>query len=187
MKLKQTVLFVAALLLATTAFSGDRHYKTEVKMAAGGDETLVVLDSEEMGFDPYDMQVGENRSFVDKNGRAVLLTRSEDGLTIEVDGKTIDVMSFGGVHDRAIRISDAVAAHDVDVRVLHDTMVVDSVDPDAVMIFSGKEIDAATQQLIRTALESTGHGSVSFAGSSEHGVHQVVVTEEIHEMEKIVE
>ncbi len=190
MKLKQTAVFVAAALFATTAFSGDKHHKTEIKVVAGGsgNEAIVVLDSDELGFDPYEMQVGENRSFVDKSGRAVLVTRSEDGLTIEADGKTIDVTAFGGAHDQAVRVHGNADMHDIDVKVLHDTMIVDVAASDAVMIFSGKEIDDATQQLIRSALESAGHSNVSFAGGSDGGgLHQIVVTEKLHEVRELVE
>ena len=47
------------------------------------------------------------------------------------------------------------------------------------MIFSSKEIDAATQQVIRTALESAGHSDVSFAGSDEDGSHHVRIIKKV--------
>ena len=69
---------------------------------------------------------------------------------------------------------------DVDHHVMHDgdapNVMIETMDGEGVMIFSGKEIDDATQQIIRTALESAGHAYVHFAGGDgdvPHGGHVV--------------
>ena len=54
---------------------------------------------------------------------------------------------------------------------------------ESVMIFSGKTIDEATQQIIRTALESAGHENVHFAGDEEGGPHGLHVVSGVVEME----
>jgi len=80
MNAKQTATLLATVLFATAAYSSENPH--------------------------HNMQVGDNRSVVDKNGRSILVTRAEENFSFDIDGKTID---------------------------------------------------AATQQIIRTALESTGH------------------------------
>lgn len=192
MKFKQFAVFVVIGLFATTVWSGEeRHEKIEVKVISdgGSDGTHLVLDSEELGFNLQDMQVGENQSVVDKDGRAVLITRNEDGYSFEVDGKTIDMPAFDGHVEKKVWVRKGGSAPEVDVRVMHKgdgmhpgmaphAMMEDG----GVMIISGKEIDAATQQLIRTALESAGHESVHFAGGGEGGPHRIHVTEKVVEV-----
>lgn len=174
MKFKQVAVLAATVLFATAAFSGDKvHQKMEIKVVSddGSGESVVVLDSDTLGFDMHEMQVGENRSVVDKNGRAVLITRNEDGFALDVDGKTIDLPAIRRHHD------GKVWAHQGG----------DPMGKDGVLIFSGKEIDAATQELIRTTLATAGHNEVRFADGSEGGPHQVHVIKEIHEKQKISE
>ena len=163
MNAKQTATLLATFLLATAAYAGEQeHHKMEIKVIAddGDGETHLTLDSDDLGFSLEDMQVGENRSITDKAGRPVLITRTDDGYSFNVDGKTIDMPAFGkhGKHGDASHV------------------MIKKMDGEGVMIFSGKEIDDATQQIIRTALESAGHENVHFAGGdgdAPHGVHVV--------------
>lgn len=193
MKFKQFAVFVVIGLFAATVWSGEEsHQKIEIKVISddGGDRTHFVLDSDELDFNLHDMQVGENQSVVDKEGRAVLITRTEDGFSFEVDGKTIDMPAFDELHEKNVWINKGEFAPDVDVdvRVMHKGMRMHPgmaphamMEDEGVMIISGKEIDAATQQVIRIALESAGHDSVHFVGGGEGGQHQ------IHVIEKVVE
>ena len=165
MKFKQFAVFVVIGLFAATVWSGEEtHQRIEVKVISddGGDRTHFVLDSDELGFSLHDMQVGENQSVVDKEGRAVLITRTEDGFSFEVDGQIIDMPAFDGMHP-------SMAPH---------AMMAD----EGVMIISGKEIDEATQQVIRTALESAGHEGVHFVGGGDGGPHQVRVIKRVVEV-----
>lgn len=189
MRLKQVAMVFVTVLFATAAFSGDKvREKIEIKVVSddSGGESVVVLDSETLGFNMHDMQVGENRSVVDKNGRAVLITRKEDGFTLDVDGKTIDLPAVRGHHEHKIR---AHGAHDsgVDIRVVKAHADGDAMAMGGVLIFSGKEIDAATQDIIRTALEAAGHGDVRFADGKDGGPAQVHVIREVHEVREISE
>jgi len=193
MKFKQCAVIVVMGLFATTVWSGEEnHQKIEIKVISddGGDRTRFVLDSDDLGFNLHDMQVGENQSVVDKEGRAVLITRNEDGFSFEVDGKTIEMPAFDGLHEKNVWVSKGEFAPDVDVdvRVMHKGMGMHPgmapyvmMEDEGVMIISGKEIDAATQQIIRTALESAGHESIHFVGGGEGRPHQV------HVIEKVVE
>lgn len=181
MTIKQIAVFTATLLFATAAIAGeDHHAKVEIKVISddGDGNTHLVLDSDEMDFNLHDMQVGENQSVIDKEGRAVLITRTEDGFAFEVDGKTIDMPD--------ITAPDANAT-DVDVHVIRNHIGKPPAphamtDMDGVMIISGKEIDDATQQVIRIALESAGHESVHFAGGHGGGPHQVKVVSKVIEV-----
>lgn len=108
MTFKQFAVFVVMGLFATTVWSGEEsHQKIEIKVISddGGDRTHLVLDSDELGFNLHDMQLGENQSVVDKEGRAVLITRTEDGFTFEVDGKTIEMPAFDGLHERKVWVN----------------------------------------------------------------------------------
>ncbi len=152
----------------------------------GTGESVVVLDSDTLGFDMRDMQVGENRSVVDNNGRAVLITRNEHGFSLNVDGETIDLPAVRGDHDEKIWAS---GGHDseLDVHVVQARVDSDPVAMDGVLIFSGKEIDAATQDLIRTTLEAAGHSDVRFTDGKDGGPHRVHVIKEVHEATEISE
>ncbi len=174
MKLKQLVVLLVTVLFASAAYSGDKaHHKMEIKVVSddGSGETSVVLDSDELGFDLNDMQVGENRSVIDKEGRPILITRNEDGYTLDVDGKSIDLPPMDHAEHAMMR-----KAHMKGQRkhhVMRESM-------QGVMIISGEEIDEATQAVIRTALESAGHTEVHFAGGHDGGPHQVhVIREEV--------
>ena len=186
MKIKQLAVFVVIGLFATTVWSGEKaHHEMKIAIVEldGDDEIRIELDSDELGFNLHDMQVGENRSIVDKEGRSILVTRGEENFTFEVDGKTIDMPAFDG-HDGAnvwVSKGDFTSDVDVDVRVMHDGMAPMAMGMEGVMIVSEKEIDEATQQIIRTALESAGHEKVHFAGGHEGGPHQV------HVIKKVVE
>lgn len=188
MKFKQVAMLAAALLFAATAYSGDKsHHKIEIKVATdkGNGERVVSLDSDALDFDMHEMQVGENRSVVDKNGTPVLITRTEKGFTLDVEGETIELPSFDRhpaelAHVKAARHFKIDHGSDVDVRV-------EAMESEGVLIFSGKEIDEATQQIIRSALESAGHSNVRFAGGDDDGPHQVRVIKEIHEVHEVSE
>ena len=174
MNAKQTATLLATILFATAAYSGEQeHHKMEIKVIAddGDGATHLTLDSDELGFNLHDMQVGENRSIIDKEGRSILVTRTEENFSFNIDGKTIELPVFDGHGDGNVWASKVDHVEDIDVRVMHDA--------EGVMIFSGKEIDEATQQIIRTALESAGHENVQFAGGGDGGPHGVHVVRKV--------
>ena len=187
MNTKQTASLLATILFATAAYSGEnQHHKMEIKVIAddGGDATHLTLDSDDLGFNLHDMQVGENRSIVDKEGRSIFVTRTEENFSFDIDGKTIEIPVFDGHEDGNVWVSKGDHTSDIDVRVMHDGMAPDVMfNDEAVMIFSGKTIDEATQQIIRTALESAGHETVRFAGGDDGGPHGVHVVKKVVEVE----
>lgn len=183
MKFRKLVLLSASLGLAATALANEDATSSIAIAVAGhemGDETRVMLNSEELGFDLHDMQVGENRSVVDASGRNILITREVEGFKFDIDGKEVAVPLFEGGHTGAVWLGDAMAHEDVQVHVMSDMSTATAPAMEDVMIFSGKPIDDATQQAIKTMLEAAGHGSdVRFVDreSSMGGMHGVKVIE----------
>jgi len=184
---KQIATLLATVLFAAVAYGGEKeHHKMEIKIIAddGDGETHLTLDSDDLGFNLHDMQVGENRSIVDKEGRSILVTRGEENFSFDIDGKTIEMPALDGHDGRNVWVSKGDHREDVNVHVIrggmpHPRMM----DDEGVVIFSGKEIDAATQQVIRTALESAGHENVHFAGGPEGGPHGLHVIDRVVEVE----
>ena len=164
MAFSKIVVSVAAIGLFGVAIAQDQ---TRVQIEVIADDTdhevvRIELDSDDMDFNLHDMQEGENRSIVDKDGRAILVTRNADGYSFDVDGKTIDMplMADG-----------------------HHGKVGKPVHMDGTMIMTGKPVDEATQQAIRSLLESAGHGSeVRFV--DREGIHE---KHQVHVIEKRVE
>lgn len=145
----------------------------------GEGETRIELDSDELGFNLHDMQEGENRSIVDENGQSILVTREADGFSFEVDGKTIKMPAIHGHHHGPVWI-DGEGVEDVDIHVMRDMKFKGMHDPNNVMIMSGKPIDEATQQAIKSLLEQAGHDSeIRFIDreSRPGGPHRIKVIE----------
>jgi hypothetical protein len=149
---------------------------------AGGDVTMAI-NSEELGFNLHDMQEGENRSIIDESGRSILVTRTVDGFTFNIDGEIVEMPAlFGGRH--GMLWSEDGEEVDVNVHVMHRTQVVGRHDMDGTMIISAKPIDDATQQQIKLLLESAGYESdVNFIDREAAHDGQVI----IKRIEKTVE
>lgn len=158
MNFGKLLLSVVAVGLASAALAEDD----------GGNERNFKINSDDLGFDLQEMQEGENRSIVDESGKNILVTRTSDGFSFNIDGETIDLPALHGEgHHGMVWVGDGDAS-EVDVHVMHDTNVTmmhemnDTMINDT-MIISGKPIDAATQQAIRDLLGSSGYASeVSF-------------------------
>jgi hypothetical protein len=167
--------FVASL--AGAVYAGETEHR-EIVVAVEADDAdgkfKFRFDSDNAGFDLDDLQVGESRSIVGEAGEAALITREEDGYRIEVNGKTIEMpLLMNGDHDSRVWVSKE-GVDDIDVHVFdakpHSM--------DGTVIISDKPIDEATRTLIRSTLESAGHGQgVTFidAESRDGGEHHVKV------------
>lgn len=179
--LKTIASTVAILCFAAASFAAE-EIKTKMHIEVIDDSAdgaiQIKLDSDDMGFNLHDMQVGENRSIVDESGKSILITRKESGFVFDVDGETIEMPMFDGDHHGAVWVSDG-HGKDVDVHVMKDVDFVKAESMDGIMIMSGKPIDEATQQAIKSLLESAGHGSeVNFINHEQHhgdGEHHVKV------------
>ena len=185
MKLNQLAVLLATVVFAAAAFSGEPgHRKIELVVVDSADssETRIQLDSDDLEIRLHDMVLGQNQSIVDKDGRAILITRVEDGFTFDVDGKTIRMPALGGYDGERVGIHKGSLMPDFDIRFMHHGMRGRTMDTDSVMIVSGAAIDEATQQLIRTTLESAGHSSVTFVGSDERGQRHIRIIKEVAEV-----
>jgi hypothetical protein len=180
MKLGKIALTIGALGLLGVALADEeakRKMAIQIVGDSADDEVRIELDSDDLGFSLHDMQEGENRSIVDKEGRTILISREADGFTFDVEGKTIRMPSFKGTDHGAVWIGDE-HGEDVDVHVMHKKKIMSDDGMDGIIVMSGKPIDEATQQAIKALLESAGHVSeVHFIDhdSPHGGPHQVRV------------
>ncbi len=139
---------VAALGLASGAFAGDEgHMSMSIAVVddATHEEVRVDLDDATLGFSLEDMQVGENRAVVDKNGQNVLITREENGFKFDVDGKTIRTPLHhapqpGPAHRAPLPPLPPIAPGS-----------------SGTTIISSEPIDEATRQAIEDLLAAAGH------------------------------
>lgn len=161
MRFARIALTASAIGLAGVALASE-EIKTKIAIAVVDDnadgEVRIELDSDELGFNLHDMQEGENRSIVDKSGKTILITREADGFVFGVDGKTIKMPTFDRNHQSGVWFDDG-HADDVDFHVMHRAPFMAAGSMDGIMIRSGKPIDEATQQAIKSLLESAGHGN----------------------------
>lgn len=181
---RKILLFLSALGLATTALAGEaRHTSLSIAVVddATHDEVRVDLDDETLGFNLADMQVGENRAVVDKNGQNVLITREEQGYRFDVDGKTIRAPLHHGPHDGeydVVVMGAPHAAHDGSAPLAPRPPLAPALK--GTMILSARPIDAETQRAIEDLLRSAGHDSdVRFIdhSASGHGKHELRIVE----------
>ncbi len=179
MNILKVTFAVAALMLASSAMAEEdmqMHIKIAIDDGSGGEGIFLNLDSETMGFALHDMQVGEIQSVVDESGRSILITREADGIKFEVDGKTIKMPLFDAGHD-AIWIDDG-SDKDIDVRIHRVGRFIGGDDSAGIMIISGKTIDDATQETIRTLLLSSGYDDgVDFmsGGETDGRMHKTII------------
>ncbi len=85
-----SALLLAILLAPALSFAAgepERQHRIAIKVAA--DDELIEIDGS-------DMEPGETRQSYTDSGKEVLVTRTEEGYRLEVDGKEIDVDLPGG-------------------------------------------------------------------------------------------
>ncbi|MDX1518102.1 MAG: hypothetical protein R3288_14745 [Woeseiaceae bacterium] len=163
---RKTLAFVAAIGLATNVFAGDeRHMSMSIAVIddATHEEVRVDLDDETLGFRLEDMQVGENRAVVDKNGQNVLITREENGFKFDVDGKTIRTPLHrahgGGEYDVVIDALRAESAEMPHKAPLPPLPLAPPLPPgsDGIAVISAEPISEETQRAIEELLRAEGH------------------------------
>ncbi len=96
MKPTHAILTVLAafLLVPAFAFAGERQM-----------EIKIVADGEVVEIDGDDFEAGETRQSFTESGKEVLITRTEDGFQLEIDGKEIDVDVPHGDHHAMFNMS----------------------------------------------------------------------------------
>lgn len=173
--------------IACSGYAGEQAKHVIAIDVVGEDDTEKVslkLNSEDLGFELDEMQVGETRSVVDEKGRAILITRSESGFSFDVNGKTIDMPDFtevNGENFHWVANSDDAA---MNVQVLHHNRTATLAGPGGTVIITSKPIDESTRLSIQAILESAGHGSeVDFIDHENSDDGQVF----IKKVEKVVD
>ena len=139
-----TAFAVGALAMTTVAVSASdsEHRTVMIKMDKSNDQDAVVdltVDGNAEAFTLPDLEVGETRTITTKSGNDIVVSKDEDGLTINLDGEEVDIPSFSG--NLGARIHRSSALHQ---------MIEDSVH------ISGVKLDDNQKQIIRDAFLAAG-------------------------------
>ncbi len=78
----------AAMSMSAAEPVHEKHTMVKLKVDGTGSDAIVLEDL-------HDLEVGESRSFPTESGKIVVATRTEQGLVLDVDGKTITIGGFG--------------------------------------------------------------------------------------------
>ncbi|MEL7184838.1 MAG: hypothetical protein AAFN50_00205 [Pseudomonadota bacterium] len=179
-------LLVAIFMVLTgvgIACAGEAEEKFKIKVVKSGDDGEHT--SQWVG-DPGELdglEVGESKTLED----GVVVTRTEEGLSFNINGEVVDVPKRHGRartmaimhkegHDDEIEVEVIKGGPHMAVRAhkMHD----------GIMIASGEAIDESTQETIRSVLASAGYESeVRFIDrASMHAKHVTVIEERIEEV-----
>ncbi len=87
------LLLLAAALAAIAVADAGENKRLELVVAQddGGEALVLRLDTAELGYEPFELVEGENRALMLDDGRSALMTRTADGLRIDVDGREIEI------------------------------------------------------------------------------------------------
>lgn len=80
---------VASLMAVTFSYAGEGHHKKEIKVDVGAGDAVVA--------DVSDLEIGDSRQLY-AGDKEVVITNTEDGLRIEVDGEVMDLGPLDGHH-----------------------------------------------------------------------------------------
>ncbi len=171
MKSLPVKVMAACLVLAATAAYADqeqREMKIVVARTAGDEATTIHwVGNDDPGFDMHAMQVGESQSIVDESGRAILITREQDGFRFEVDGETVTLPAIGEHGESLTVVEGSDVTADFDVEIISDGPPAAMHAGNTVMIFSDEPLDASIQESIRAVLQSAGRDdTVTFVDRS---------------------
>jgi hypothetical protein len=168
-------MIVGAALADDAAQTAEKEMTIQVVVAGDGtgEGATINWTSNDPNMDLHNMQIGESQSIVDDAGRAILVTKVEEGLKFDVDGESVVIPDMGehGTH-MALISADGINGidHDVDVQVIGSGHAMASPVTDGVMIITSEPLDAATQESIRAVLQSAGNNDeVTFIDGGNSG------------------
>jgi len=183
---------LAVLLTFGVAIADEVEKKMEIQVVVAGDEINWSSSSSDLDLDS--LAVGETKTIVNESGEAITVTRSDDGLSFDVNGETVMVpdvgmhgthMAFvghGGEHEEVdVEVFDMDDVN-ADIRVVRSGAVaIQAHHPEGVTIISGNSLDDSVKDSIRSVLISAGHDDdVTFIDSSgEGGPHVRVIKKKI--------
>jgi len=189
--LRTFTLFLWVCLIATAAVAGEEQ-RTHIKIAVAGDgkdHQVIEFNSQDSDIDLENLAVGESKSLTDTAGKEVTVTRTENGLEFDVDGKKIEIDHLpGGMHGEH-DIDIEIDGHDMDNIIIEkhkNVRVIKSDSTDGVTIISSNEIAAEARAKIEEILKNVGeNGDVMFIDGSElHDDMQAHENREIHIIKK---
>lgn len=100
MKTTHTLLTLLLMALAAPfAFAGEEpgvHRQIKIAVAAGDESVMIEAE---------DLEVGDSRQVFTDSGKEVLLTRTEEGYDLEIDGEKIDI-GMGPEGHHALRVGE---------------------------------------------------------------------------------
>ena len=179
-----------ALLFSGMTLSAEYIHERKLQIAiddgTGDGQFFIDMDDGD-ALDLDDLQLGETRSVVDNNGRPILITRTENGIELNVDGKQIALPDV----TQAVDANWVAGVADVEVDVAHAVRVERFGSERGVTIISGKEIDEATRSGIRSLLSSAGYSSdVNFVDGESMAIRidgaQGAMQQDVHRHVKVI-
>ncbi len=186
------LIVATSLLFTIPARAGESNAMWESRVViaehdgAGGEPIRIDLSGEELGFDLQDLQFGESRSVVDRSGRSILITRTEQGYDFEVDERTISMPAFEHPAE-GVAIVD-LSEGEFDVKVMNSGHAIAAAVPAGITVITPDPLDESTQASIRSVLQAAGHEeAVTFVDQStmpqghSTGAHAIkVIQKEVH-------
>lgn len=163
MSIKSFTVFLWFSLIGAAAVAGEGH-ETHIKIKVDSDGDVFEWHSDDSDLDLDGLEVGETRTLTSKDGKEATVTRTEDGLVFEADGKTIDIMKLHGDSGIPALHGD----HDVVIDTEKRIKIIKSGGNEAVTIISAAGIDADKKARIEAALEEAGvDGEILFLDGGE--------------------
>ncbi len=184
-KLISTLLFGSILATGLALAGGDKSEKIRIEIDddSGAAPLTLNLDSKAMGFSLSDIGEGESRSYVDADGRNILITRAEKGYKLNVDGRELDLpvfphVGFAAAGQHPIAIDMLEGQHHAMVMAEEFGDIEVDMDPGFTVI-PGRTLDDTTKQAIRDALAAAGiSDEIRFIDVDSKGPH--VVMKRVH-------
>lgn len=116
------------------ALAGEVHtveeHQVKVVVAGGGDAEVIQLDGD-------DLEVGESRQIITEDGKEVVITRTESGFEVTVDGESLDLPPLHG-HGTTVDIDVEGDGHHKVIRKVFTTTAGEG-DANAVFVVAGDE------------------------------------------------
>ncbi len=154
--LRPMTVFLWGCLIATAAVAEPQH-KMKIEVAVDGERgEPKVFEWHGDGTTIEDLEVGESKTITDDDGNEITLTRTAEGLEIEVEGERVYVPHPAGEDE------------DVIVKEHKTVKVVRTDNPGGITIISSDEIDEETRARLEGVLKDAGKdGEILFIDGSE--------------------